>query len=373
MSSKWKNILAPFAIMMLGVMLAACGGEDESNSGNEDRTEEAEVNGIIDKETNENGVDMRIVQQVEDAIHNKFQLLDDGKYEEYLQTFDGDKNDDLLSLIRDMIDADMISNVDNIEVLYQKENEVLATYDTTLMTEVYNPDKNFNRDASVYAILHLVDGKWKFIIDHSISLTILDADGQPDPIYEYMNYDDKIGWWAESKRLIKEGLIPSEWFHKVLDAKIKKAVSLPDQPLQMTQEERDSINPKLLAQIQDVLNGFGPPPKDSITLEELNFYPEELQNGVFMFGSFIRNGFEHPVNGLSGDITILVKYWGESGKLVELEIGEAVYDLSDFGTLEPGKTFLTTLYLDEETLLVENLMELEIDSFEVLAEFTYTE
>jgi len=354
----------------MGVMLVGCGGKEEA-----DGTVEVEAieTAAVEIETNEHGVDMAVVRQVEDAIHTKFRLLDEGDYEGYLAIVDVEKNDELLSLIQDMIEADTISSVENIEVMYHKDDEVLAMYDLNLMTEEFNPDMNFNRNATSYAILHEVDDGWKFIVDHAVSLTVLDGEGQPDPIYDYMNYNTKIAWWAERKRLVKLGLVPSEWFEEVLGEQFNAAASIVDQPLQMTQEERDSLAPGVVEQVQAVLNGLGQLVEDTITLEALNYYPEELENGVFMFGSFIRNGFDHPVSGLVAEVSVWVKQPDENGRLVDMLIGEGEFDLSDIGTIEAGNSVMMTLFLDGESLLVDGLSEMEIDGFEVEAEFWYVD
>lgn len=374
-SSKLKYGWIPVAVVLMGGMLVGCGGKDDGVKEEADGTVEVEEieTAAVEIATNENGVDMAVVRQVEDAIHTKFRLLDEGDYEGYLDMLDVDMNDELLSLIRDMIESDTISSVEKIEVMYHKDDEVLVMYDLNLMTEEFNPDMNFNRNATTYAILHRVDDGWKFIVDHAVSLTVLDGEGQPDPLYDYMNYDTKIAWWAERKRLISLGLVPSEWFEEVLSEQFDAAASIVNQPLQMTQEERDSLAPGVVEQVQAVLNGFGPPVEDTITLEALNFYPEELANEVFMFGSFIRNGFDHPVSGLVAEVSVWAKQPDENGRLVDVVIGEGEFDLSDIGTIEAGKSVMMTLFLDGESLLVDGLAEMEIDGFEVEAEFWYVE
>ncbi|WP_223701099.1 hypothetical protein [Sutcliffiella deserti] len=367
--------LIPVAVVMMGGLLAGCSGKDDEVKKEAVGTleiEEAEGATVVN-ETNEHGIDMTVVRQVEAAIHTKFKLLDEGDYEGYLATLDVEMNDELLSLIQDMIEADTMSSVENIEVMYHKDNEVLVTYDLNLMTEIYNPDMNFNRNATSYAILHRVDDEWKFIVDHAVSLTVLDGEGQPDPIYEYMNYDTKVAWWGERKRLISLGLVPSEWFKEVLGETFDAAASLADQPLQMTQEKRDSLAPGMVEQVQAVLNGLGSPEEGTITLEALNYYPEELANGVFMFGSFIRNGFDHPVSGLVSDVSVWVKQPDENGRLVDVLIGEGEFDLSDIGTIEAGKSVMMTLFFDRESIWVDGLAEMDIDGFEVEAEFWYVE
>ncbi|MCA1320242.1 hypothetical protein LC085_10020 [Bacillus tianshenii] len=371
MSRKLRYVGIPVAVVLMGGLLVGCGGKDDevSEAGGTVEVEAAEV---VEIEANKHGVDVTVVRQVEDAILNKFRLLDEGDYEGYLATVDVEKDDDLLSLIQDMIQADTISSVDNIEVMYHKDDEVLVVYDLNLMTEEFNPDMNFNRNATSYAILHRVDDGWKFIVDHAVSLTVLDGEGQPDKNFDYMNYDTKMAWWAERKRLVGLGLVPSEWFEEVLREQFDHAAaSIDDQPLQITQEERDLFAPGAVEQVQAVLNGLGPPVEDTITLEALNFYPEELQNGVFMFGSFIRNGFDHPVSGLVAEVSVWVRQPDESGRLVDVLIGEGEFDLSDIGTIEAGNSVLMTLFLDGESLLVDGLEEMEIDGFEVEAEFWY--
>ncbi|MBM7618593.1 hypothetical protein JOC95_000435 [Bacillus tianshenii] len=379
MSRKLRYEWIPVAVVLMGGLLVGCGGKDEGVKEEADGTVEVKEIEVVESageaiETNEHGVDMTVVKQVEDAIHNKFRLLDAGDYEGYLATVDAEKNDEFLSLVRDMIEADTISSVENIEVMYHKDDEVLVVYDLNLMTEEFNPDMNFNRNATSYAILHRVDDGWKFIVDHAVSLTVLDGEGQPDKNFDYMNYDTKMAWWAERKRLVSIGLVPSEWFEEVLREQLDAAAaSIDDQPLQMTQEERDLFAPGAVEQVQAVLNGLGAPVEDTITMEALNFYPEELENGVFMFGSFIRNGFDHPVSGLVAEVSVWVKQPDESGRLVDVLIGEGEFDLSDMGTIEAGNSVLMTLFLDGESLLVDGLEEMEIDGFEVEAEFWYVE
>ncbi|MGD6831904.1 hypothetical protein ACQCT5_07060 [Sutcliffiella halmapala] len=374
-SRKLRYVWIPVAVVLMSGLLVGCGGKEEGVKEEANGTVEVKEIEVVESaakeiETNEHGVDMGVVRQGEDAIHNKFRLLDEGDYEGYLATVDAEKNDELLSLIQDMIEADTISSVENIEVMYHKDDEVLVVYDLNLMTEVFNPDMNFNRNSTCYAILHRVDDGWKFIVDHAVSLTVLDGEGQPDRNFDYMNYDTKIAWWAERKRLFSLGLVPSEWFEEVLREQLD-AVALENQPLQMTQEERDLFAPGAVEQVQAILNGLGPPVEDTITMEALNFYPEELENGVFMFGSFIRNGFDHPVSGLVAEVSVLVKQPDESGRLVDVLIGEGEFDLSDIGTIEAGNSVLMTLFLDGESLLVDGLAEMEIDGFEVEAEFWY--
>ncbi|WP_417898691.1 hypothetical protein ABN702_21875 [Bacillus haimaensis] len=54
-------------------------------------------------------------------------------------------------------------------------------------------------------------------------------------------------------------------------------------------------------------------------------------------------------------------------------IGEGEFDLSDIGMIEAGKAVMMTLFLDEESLLVDGLAEMKFDGLEVEAEFWYVE
>ncbi|WP_223701100.1 SLAP domain-containing protein [Sutcliffiella deserti] len=372
-----KKILVPFAVLMIGSTLVACSGNEYASTRKVDKVDETEVAGSeVEKETSEPAIDGATAQAAaEEVLQSHFKLLDEGDSEGYWKLFETPGDEDSVATVQKIMELKSSSELRDIKVIYQKDKEVLATFDMSQITEEFDPYNNFNRRGEGFIVLKMMeDGGWKISHLDYITLLHLDFYGERDKeSFSYMDEDNLFFWSKELAKLKREKQLPSEWAGAFLAELQRIDDAIPDQPLHFTQKMIDGLAPEALATLQKVLNELGDPPKDTITIHNFFFYEEHLESDYIVFNAFIRNGFDYPVSNLHGPVSLTAEAWDENDELVDVEVARMTMEFDGLGTIEPGATGLATIYFGPESIMVSNLEEfLAYGEFEIEAELTHS-
>ncbi|MFJ5762358.1 SLAP domain-containing protein [Neobacillus sp. NPDC093182] len=353
-----KKLFIIFTLLLISTILFACGSNKTAS------LEKVEAK-------NKHGIEQDIVKKIETNLKSQYKAIDEGDYNKYQELVYGEINSVYESVIKDVIIPKKPStSLDKIDVLYQKDDEVLAYYEAKMISETYTPDSNMNQKIKGYAVFKKVDGAWKAVANYDEIATVvyLDGEGKENADYSHLNFDNSLTWRNALKRLKSENLTPTAWIDKVKGEiegnKIVKS-SLTEQPIEFDQAFLDDVPEENIDNIKKVLNALGDVPKDSITVYSINVYPDQKANGIFQTDVFIRNGFNVPIKDISGTVTISIKQTNGMGEEMVLEVASGEFDLSSIGTIQAGSTKFMTLIFDPDSVLVDNLAELNIDELKV--------
>lgn len=372
-----KKILVPFAVLMIGSTLVACSGNEGAATKKVDKVDETEVVGTeVGTEKSEPAIDAATAQAVaEEALQSHFKLLDEGDFERYMGLFETPPDEDRAATIQKMMELKPSSELRDIKVIYQKEDEVLATFDISQITEVFDPYNNFNRRGDGFIIFKVMeDGSWQISHLDYITLHYLDFYGERDQgSFNHMDVENLFIWSRELAKLKREKQLPSEWAGAFLAELQRMDDAIPDQPLQFTQDMRDWLAPEILVTLQKTLNELGDPPKDTITINNFFFYEQHLEsNDYIVFNAFIRNGFDYPVSNLHGPISLTGEALDENDELVDAEVAGMTMKFVGLDTIEPGGTGLATIYFGPDSIMVSNLDDfLAYGEFEIESELVH--
>ncbi|TYS65627.1 SLAP domain-containing protein [Sutcliffiella horikoshii] len=363
-----KRRLVPCALLIIGSVLVACSGNEEVTKGKlgNPAAASSEVEEKkppeIDKAT--------ATAAVEEILPLYFKLLEKGDSAGYWELFEKPADEESTETVQKMMDSKITTIINESEVIYQKDNEVLATFDLKQVAEEYHPIHNFNRLGTGFIVLEKVEEVWKINQLDYITLYHYNHDDEPETI---MDVDHLFFWSKELAKLKREKLLPSEWSASLL-AEIKLMEdSIPDQPLQYTEAILEHFSSEELVPLQKVLNQLGDAPKDIVTINNFLLYEEHLESGYIVFNAFIRNGFEYPISNIQGTVSIFSPAVNENDETVDLQIASQVMDLTEVGVIEPGSTGLATLYFGPDSLLVEHIEDfIEYGELEIRAEMTHT-
>ncbi|MCA1320241.1 hypothetical protein LC085_10015 [Bacillus tianshenii] len=372
-----KKILVPFAMLMIGSTLVACNGNDGAATKKVEKVDETEVAGTeVETEKSEPAIDGATAQAVaEEALQSHFKLLDEGDLEGFIGLFETTPDEGRAATIQKMMELKPSTELKDIKVIYQKEDEVLATFDISQVTESFDPYNNFNRRGDGYIIFKVdEDGSWQISHLDYITLHYLDFYGERDQgSFSYMDVENLFIWSKELAKLKREKQLPSEWAGTFLAELQRIEDSIPDQPLQFTQDMRDWLAPEILVTLQKALNELGNPTKDTITINNFFFYEHHLEgNDYIAFNAFIRNGFDYPVSNLQGPVSLTAVALDENDELVDAEVAGMTMKFVGLDTIEPGGTGLATILFGPESIMVDNLDDfLAYGEFEIESELAH--
>ncbi|QFT90802.1 hypothetical protein FIU87_19330 [Bacillus sp. THAF10] len=366
-----KKILFPCAVLLIGSMLAACSDKEKVATEERDNTEVASAE--VETEKPPEITEADALAAVEEVIQQHFKLLEEGDSTGYWQLFDAPPNEEQANVVQKMMEFKTTTSLTRqIKVLYQKENEVLATFRLKQNAEKYDVIYNYNRAGEAFVVLKKVDEVWKIDKLDYIMLSHFNPREKPEKILDVNNV---FLWSKELAKLKRENsLLPSEWSDSVL-AEIKSMEdSKPDQPLMYTDAMRDNFSEEELNLMQKVLNQYGDVPKDYITINNFSLYKESLLSDNVILHAFIRNGLDIPISNIHGTLSLYSPVLDENDELVDYELARQNVDFTDVGIIQPGSSGFATINFSPDTFFVTNMVEfLAHGDLEIWSDLIYSE